>query len=145
MTKTPHRRRTSTVHWYSLDGASVHLTQNILLWANPSPQPKPHLDRFSHFAQRTAECRRACQPGTSFPRKTAPSHVERFDQHAIPPLHASCDKKTANFSTSREGNWTTRGYANSRIVISRTGHLADWSTRGLDNSRMSPVVVVLSR
>ena len=28
------------------------------------------------------------------------------------------------------GNWTTRGYANSR-----TGHLADWSTRGLDNSR----------
>ena len=30
------------------------------------------------------------------------------------------------------GNWTTRGYANSR-----TGHLADWSTRGLDNSRTS--------
>ena len=29
-----------------------------------------------------------------------------------------------------DGNWTTRGYANSR-----TGHLADWSTRGLDNSR----------
>jgi len=28
------------------------------------------------------------------------------------------------------GNWTTRGYANSR-----TGHLVDWSTRGLDNSR----------
>ena len=35
------------------------------------------------------------------------------------------------------GNWTTRGYANSRIAISRTGHLADWSTRGLDNSRTS--------
>jgi len=30
------------------------------------------------------------------------------------------------------GNWTTRGYANSR-----TGHLTDWSTRGLDNSRTS--------
>jgi len=30
------------------------------------------------------------------------------------------------------GNWTTRGYANSR-----TGHLADWSTRGLDNSHTS--------
>ena len=32
------------------------------------------------------------------------------------------------------GNWTTRGYANSQIANSRTGHLADWSTRGLDNS-----------
>jgi len=28
------------------------------------------------------------------------------------------------------GNWTTRGYANSRIANSRTGHLADWTTRG---------------
>ena len=35
------------------------------------------------------------------------------------------------------GNWTTRGYANSRIANSRTGQLADWSTRGLDNSRTS--------
>jgi len=35
------------------------------------------------------------------------------------------------------GNWTTRGYANSRIANSRTGHLADWSTRRLDNSRTS--------
>jgi len=41
------------------------------------------------------------------------------------------------------GNWTTRGYANSRIANSRTGHLADWTSRGLDNSRMSPVVVVV--
>jgi len=32
------------------------------------------------------------------------------------------------------GNWTTRGYANSR-----TGHLADWSTRRLDNSRTGQV------
>jgi len=65
-------------------------------------------------------------------------------------------------NSSCHGNWTTRGYANSRIANSRTGHLADWSTsrldnsqtrqlvdwtsRGLDNSRMSPVVVaVLSR
>jgi len=37
------------------------------------------------------------------------------------------------------GNWTTRGYANSRIGNSRTGHLADWSTRGLDNSRTGQV------
>ena len=33
------------------------------------------------------------------------------------------------------GYWTTRGYANSRIANSRTGHLADWSTRVLDKSR----------
>ena len=33
----------------------------------PSSHPKRHLDRFSHFAQLTAECR-AC-PGMSFPKK----------------------------------------------------------------------------
>jgi len=38
------------------------------------------------------------------------------------------------------GNWTNRGYANSRIANSRTGHLADWSTRGVDNSRTSQLV-----
>ena len=31
----------------------------------------------------------------------------------------------------RDGNWTTRGYANSRIANSRTGQVADWTTRGL--------------
>ena len=34
---------------------------------------------------------------------------------------------------------TTRGYANSRIANSQTGHFADWSTRGLDNSRTGQV------
>jgi len=29
------------------------------------------------------------------------------------------------------GNWTTRGYANSRIANSRTGQVADWTARGL--------------
>jgi len=43
------------------------------------------------------------------------------------------------------GNWTTRGYANSRIANSRTGHLADWSTRGLDNSRTSQLADWTSR
>ena len=38
-----------------------------------------------------------------------------------------------------DGNWTTRGYANSRIANSRTGHLADWSTRALVNSRTGQV------
>jgi len=28
-------------------------------------------------------------------------------------------------------NWTTRGYANSRIANSRTGQVAEWSTRGI--------------
>jgi len=39
------------------------------------------------------------------------------------------------------GNWTTRGYTNSRITNSRTGHLADWSTSGLDKSRTGQLVV----
>ena len=39
------------------------------------------------------------------------------------------------------GNWTTRGYANSRIANSRTGHLADWSTCGLDNSRTGQLAI----
>jgi len=38
-----------------------------------------------------------------------------------------------------DGNWTTLGYANSRIANSRTGHLADWSTRALVNSRTGQV------
>jgi len=32
------------------------------------------------------------------------------------------------------GCWTTRGYANSRIVNSRTGRLVDWTSRGVVNS-----------
>jgi len=32
---------------------------------------------------------------------------------------------------SVQGNWTTRGYAISRIANSRTGDLVDWTTRGL--------------
>jgi len=36
---------------------------------------------------------------------------------------------------AERGNWTTRGYANSRIANSRTGQVADWS--------MSPVVVAV--
>jgi len=43
------------------------------------------------------------------------------------------------------GNWTTRGYANSRTANSQTGLLADWSTHGLDNSRTSQLAVWTSR
>ena len=42
------------------------------------------------------------------------------------------------------GNWTTRGYANSRIANSRTGHLADWSTRVLDKSRIGQLADAIS-
>jgi len=39
----------------------------MLPWAQPSPQPERHLERFSHFfAQLKVERRRAC-PGTYFP------------------------------------------------------------------------------
>ena len=44
-------------------------------------------------------------------------------------------------SPSVFGNWTTRGYANSRIANSRTGRLADWTTRGLVISRMPPATL----
>ena len=49
------------------------------------------------------------------------------------------------YTPCRFGNWTTRGYANSRIANSRTGHLADWSSRGLNNSRTSQLVYWTSR
>jgi len=42
---------------------------------------------------------------------------------------------------SGNGNWTTRGYANSRTANSRTGQLVDWSTRGLDKSRTGQLAV----
>ena len=45
----------------------------------------------------------------------------------------------ATLAGMSDGYWTTRGYANSRIANSRTGHLAVWSTRGLDNSRTGQV------
>jgi len=41
---------------------------------------------------------------------------------------------SSNKLGGEHGNWTTRGYANSRIANSQTGHLADWSTRGLTNA-----------
>jgi len=42
---------------------------------------------------------------------------------------ARCAKYEA--TVGFKGNWTTRGYANSRTANSRTGQVADWSTRGL--------------
>ena len=51
-------------------------------------------------------------------------------------LHLGCPRTYVSY-----GNWTTRGYANSRIANSRTGHLADWSTLRLDNSRTGQLAV----
>ena len=39
--------------------------------------------------------------------------------------------RTLSISGRSAGNWTARGYANSRIANSRTGQVADWTTRGL--------------
>ena len=44
----------------------------------------------------------------------------------------SVDRRWDSTAGIYGGNWTTRGYANSR-----TGHLTDSSTRRLDNSRTS--------
>jgi len=46
----------------------------------------------------------------------------------LPNTHSKTDRR-------RLGYWTTRGYANSRTVNSRSGRLADWTTRVLDKSR----------
>jgi len=39
----------------------------MLPWAHPSPNPKRHLDRFSRFAQMTAECHIYFTMGRPFP------------------------------------------------------------------------------
>ena len=53
------------------------------------------------------------------------------------PSHRQCCWTSSSHSVEvwRDGYWTTRGYANSRIANSRTGRLADWASRGLVNSR----------
>jgi len=51
----------------------------------------------------------------------------------------SDDENSTRYFAEPTGYWTTRGYANSRIANSRTGHLEDWSTRGLVNSRTGQV------
>ena len=69
-------------------------------------------------------------------------HLEVDTPWATVPSLSTCDRHTTGhwpvaFFKGRDrrdtfnGNWITRGYANSRIANSRTGHLADWTTRGL--------------
>jgi len=41
-------------------------------WAHPSPNPKRNLDRFSRFAQLTAESRYTLQRAAPFPIKIVP-------------------------------------------------------------------------
>ena len=54
LTKGPYRRRTWTVQSYSPGCANVHPLLIMLSWTHPSPHTKRHLDRFSRFAQLTA-------------------------------------------------------------------------------------------
>ena len=69
--------------------------------------------------------------------------------NALRPLTFCCQRNSTLASygdlRSSRGNWTTRGYANSWIANSRTGHLADWSTRGLENSCTSQLMDWTSR
>ena len=66
---------------------------------------------------------------------------------SVPTVPRGCSSETGGQKQSmrqlrrRQGNWTTRGYANSRIANSWTGHLADWSTRGLQKSRTGQLAV----
>ena len=56
-------------HWHPL----ANTIELVLPSAHPSSQPKRQIDRFSHFAQLTEACRRAC-PGHVLSLITAPSH-----------------------------------------------------------------------
>ena len=49
------------------------------------------------------------------------AHRARPGDHRRPTDHA----RTGQSPATTSGNWTTRGYADSRIANSRTGHLAD--------------------
>jgi len=53
-------RRTWTVQSYCARWHQCAPHCSMHPWSHPSPQPKQQLDRFSHFAQLTAECHRAC-------------------------------------------------------------------------------------
>ena len=44
---------------------------HVIPWAHPNPQPKRHLNQFSHFAQMTAECPYTLQWNAPFPLKIA--------------------------------------------------------------------------
>jgi len=68
----------------------------MLCWAHLSPQPKRHLDWFSHFTHLTAESRRACL-GMSFVLKL--SHgMGRSGPH---PLHGSGSTQVHTQTASR--------------------------------------------
>jgi len=45
-------------------------------------------------------------------------------------------------NVQKNGNWTTRTYANSQIANLRTSQLVDWTSCGLDSSRTSQVAVL---
>jgi len=89
---------------------------------------------------------RACSAHIPQRRRLRLIDVTRHAHRPWLPLpHIPCGRPIMQRIGSLGGNWTTRGYANSRIANSRTGHLADWSTCGLDNSRTSQLADWTSR
>ena len=92
---------------------AIHLIHALL--AHTSPQHTRHLDRFSRFAQLTAECRQAC-PGMCYTLKIAlwhlaiwtPSNTFFFGSPESTPQTAS--RSVQPFLHSRR-TWTVRSYS----------------------------------
>ena len=57
---------------------------------------------------------------------------ERMTHRYVPAQYSQ--SRPPDAARRNDGNWTTRGYANSRIANSRTGQVADWTTRGLTDA-----------
>ena len=85
--------------------------------------------RLRHCWSRRTGCKTAT---TARPRvNDVPRSVIQFRiRPEDDPVLGRAGRETSQLDRS-VGNWTTRGYANSRIANSRTGQVADWTTRGL--------------
>ena len=90
---------------------------------HPRPQPKQHLNRFIHFAQLTAECRRAC-PGMSFPIKIAPSFEAIWTTSLI---HGSFGPLASNSKSQMASGSIQPFFAQLTIVADRPTDHATWS------------------
>ena len=111
------------------------------------PHPKWHLDWFGHFCKACDRDRPTDRPRYSL--CSSMSHLVYAAMWLI--IITSQKSPAARFwlvwihGGGTFGNWTSRGYANSRIANLWTGHLADSSTRGLDNLRTSQLADWTSR
>jgi len=98
----------------------------MVSWAHLSPQPKQHLDRFSHL------CRAHCRP------------TDQLTAHATWSVTTGCIYICSTVMRPNNirlkimclgGKWTTCRYTNSWTVDLRTCQLVDWTCHGLDSSR----------